>query len=93
MIRWMFHFEQGHVQSENVEEQEDKRIAERILENGGLLYLTGQNSDLFINLNCVKLIVREVVEEKSKVITAEEIQIPAEQLDVIPVQASSEQVA
>lgn len=64
MIRWIFHFSEGHVISEDVSEEEDSRISQRIGEDETYLYLPSKTQDLFVNLSSVKLIVREIYEKE-----------------------------
>lgn len=61
MINWIFQLVDGReVKSANVTENEDKRIQENILDNQGFLYLKLDSANLYLNLNTVQLIVRQV---------------------------------
>ena len=66
MIRWTFYFEEGNIKSDVIEPLEDKRISEFITEQPrGLLFLPGNDVDIYVNLANVKCTVRQanVVEE------------------------------
>lgn len=61
MINWIFQLVDGReVKSANVTENEDKRIQENILDNQGFLFLKLDSANLYLNLNTVQLIVRQV---------------------------------
>lgn len=66
-VRWSFVFEEGHISVEVRDEEEDLRIANGITITHELLYIPSQGKDAYVNLNRVKLIMREEIDEKAEV--------------------------
>jgi len=78
MIRWMFFFNEGSVKSDVTKEPEDTRIAEFIGDNPkGLLALPGDTADIYINLDLVKCITRQIVDEAAEKLALEQAQAQA----------------
>lgn len=63
MIKWTFFFEEGHVSSMIKTQEEDERISSACLNKDGMLSLPGEKMDLFVDLDRVKLISREIVDD------------------------------
>ncbi len=66
-VRWSFVFEEGHISVDVRDEEEDLRIANGITITHELLYIPSQGKDAYVNLNRVKLIMREEIDEKVEV--------------------------
>ncbi len=67
MIRWIFFFEEGNIKSDVSNEEEDNRISDFVDQNPeGTLYLPGDTLDLYVNLNRVKCIARQIVDEEAE---------------------------
>ena len=68
-VNWTFYIETAaSIKAENVTEAEDQRLTERVMEGEGFLYLPSKPTDFFINLENVKLVSREIVEEKTETV-------------------------
>ncbi len=60
MVRWTFCFEEGHIKSDAREEAEDLRLCKFMVENPtGVLYLPGDEMDVYLNMEMVKFTVRQ----------------------------------
>ncbi len=60
MVRWTFCFKEGNIRSDAREEAEDLRLCKFMVENPtGVLYLPGDEMDIYLNMKMVKFTVRQ----------------------------------
>ncbi len=73
MIRWVFYFEEGSVKTETISDEDDVKIRGYVRDNPkGTLLLPNAEMEIWVNLEHVKCITRQIVDEEAERKAAEE---------------------